>query len=737
MAFGWLTVAGKVPVAHAATYGAAWTPEYGAGYHWSSPTVANIDGTTEVIVGDYGGTLRAFRSDGSIVWSANLGVPIEGAAAVGDINGDGQPEIVVGVGANAAGLDAGHGGGVFALDHNGHVLWHFMSPTQASVFSSVALGDIDGDGRPDVVFGTLDHLIYALHGDGSVIPGFPFDNTDSVQSSPALYDVNGDGRLDIVIGGDATASASVGSFNGGRVRVLSWGGNHVNLLRDWHFSDIVRSNIAIGDLNGDGRVEAVFATGGYPPYDATSPDARHVYAVHLDDGSVAAGWPQTTTTTVEASVGIGDLDGDGKPEVVIGDTGGAVYAYHGNGGLMWRVQPGAAGAGYYGGVAIGDMDGNGTQDVAIGYGFGGAFILNGANGATIAHPNALTPDTRGASYASQGTPAIANFGGARQLIVAGWDPSVPNFGSGALVAYSLPSTNAADAWPMLGHTPDHVAAPPSGGNPLPPGLCSRPTNPTYTPSAASGRGYWFLGLDGGVFSFGVPFYGSLPGVGVHEASQALADTPNGGGYWIVSELGNVFAFGNAPFLGSMAGAPLNAPIIRLVPTPSGRGYWLLASDGGVFSFGDARFYGSTGGIRLSAPVIGMAATRSGHGYWLVASDGGVFSYGDASFHGSTGGLALSAPIVSVAVPPSGQGYWLLGADGGVFSFGVPYFGSIPGAGLCNVMAPGVQMRSTATGNGYWVVAQDGGVFSFGDAEFHGSFPGLSGANHAVDLAVAF
>jgi len=89
----------------------------------------------------------------------------------------------------------------------------------------------------------------------------------------------------------------------------------------------------------------------------------------------------------------------------------------------------------------------------------------------------------------------------------------------------------------------------------------------------------------------------------------------------------------------------------------------------------------------------------------------------------------------MAVPPSGAGYWLLGADGGVFSFGVPFWGSIPGIGICSLAAPGVQMRSTATGGGYWLLGADGGVFSFGDAAFHGSYPGLAGSNRAVDMAI--
>jgi len=72
------------------------------------------------------------------------------------------------------------------------------------------------------------------------------------------------------------------------------------------------------------------------------------------------------------------------------------------------------------------------------------------------------------------------------------------------------------------------------------------TNPSDT-------GYWLVGVDGGVFSFGTaPFYGSLPGIGVAPlgAIVGIAPTPTGGGYWLVGSTGGVFAFGDAGFYGS-------------------------------------------------------------------------------------------------------------------------------------------------------------------------------------------
>jgi N-acetylmuramoyl-L-alanine amidase len=139
----------------------------------------------------------------------------------------------------------------------------------------------------------------------------------------------------------------------------------------------------------------------------------------------------------------------------------------------------------------------------------------------------------------------------------------------------------------------------------------------------------------------------------------MAATPSGKGYWMVASDGGIFTFGDAQFYGSTGALTLNKPIVGMASTPDGKGYWLVASDGGIFTFGDAPFQGSEGGTALVAPIVGMAATPGGDGYWLVAADGGIFTFGDAPFFGSEGGAQLVAPAVGMASTPDGQGYWLV------------------------------------------------------------------------------
>jgi N-acetylmuramoyl-L-alanine amidase-like protein len=77
-----------------------------------------------------------------------------------------------------------------------------------------------------------------------------------------------------------------------------------------------------------------------------------------------------------------------------------------------------------------------------------------------------------------------------------------------------------------------------------------------------------------------------------KGAQMLATTPSGKGYWIVGSDGGVFAYGDAGFYGSAGGVKLAAPVVGITATPSGMGYWLIAQDGGVFAYGDAPFYGA-------------------------------------------------------------------------------------------------------------------------------------------------
>lgn len=228
----------------------------------------------------------------------------------------------------------------------------------------------------------------------------------------------------------------------------------------------------------------------------------------------------------------------------------------------------------------------------------------------------------------------------------------------------------------------------------------------------TGNGYWLVGSDGGVFTYGdAQFFGSMGGKPLNKPVVAIAATASGNGYWLVAADGGVFAFGDAvaPSNNPLPATKLNQPVVEATRT-SGNGLALVAGDGGVFTLGGARFLGSMGGKPLNKPMVDIAATPSGNGYWLIAADGGIFAFGDAPSPANNPlpSTKLAAPVVAGARSGT-AGLLLTAGDGGVFALGGANFqGSIAGTRLAKPVS-GVAVNPT--GNGYWLTALDGGVFA--------------------------
>jgi len=251
---------------------------------------------------------------------------------------------------------------------------------------------------------------------------------------------------------------------------------------------------------------------------------------------------------------------------------------------------------------------------------------------------------------------------------------------------------------------------------------ARPRTIVGIANTADGKGYWLVGNDGGVFSYGdAHFYGSLPSRGITPAAAivGIAATHDHKGYWLVGADGGVFGFGDAQFYGSAASeARAGVPVVGMAPTSDGYGYWLAGAEFSTFHLGDARLLALTfGSTAVNQRVIGITGGRRVDGYREVLADGHIFAYGSAPVFGSMAGKPLNQPIVGMTTDPKTGGYWEVASDGGVFSFNAPFLGS---TGNLHLNAPITAMLATPTGNGYRLVAGDGGVFDFGDAHFYGS-----------------
>ena len=306
-------------------------------------------------------------------------------------------------------------------------------------------------------------------------------------------------------------------------------------------------------------------------------------------------------------------------------------------------------------------------------------------------------------------------------------PDVYTLPSGQLVMAFAAWQGSTIGYLSCGLRPMYLAtltiASPGGAPSLAPATNTGPADsPSCPASSHPAPGYWQVGADGGIFTFGsAQFYGSTGSIRLNKPVVGMAATPDGGGYWLVASDGGVFAYGDAGFYGSTGSIVLNKPIIGMIPSLDGRGYWLIASDGGVFAYGDAKFYGSAGGDNLAYPVTAAAPGYLGGGYWMVDANGQVLNFGDTRFEGQPTEAPGGYSITGMAGTQNSSGYWLASANGNVADFGnaAPY-GSMIGTAL---NAPVVGMTTTDDGAGYWLQGSDGGIFTFGDAQFYGSMGG--------------
>ena len=668
----------------------------------SSPNVGVINGEQAVVIGHSNGNLYSLKtSDGTNVpgWPRHLGMAINSSPAIADVDGNGDNEVFVG-----SGTSADFEGRNWGLNTDGTVRWNYRTVDSVdashAIHSSPAIGDVNGDGFPDVSGFTLGHRAWSFTATSGVINGgWPFIQDDSTFSSPALADLDGDGVPEYVVGGDSTEGAVVDN-RGGVVRAVRGDGSLM-----WQFlpNEAIRSSPVVGDVTGDGQPEIIVGAGDFWDKHGGASDSTKIFVLNRF-GTLL--WTRDLGAHTLAAPALADVDGNGTYDIIEGTwdgnaaAQGRITVFNGDGSIQPNWNRKASGAGnILGQVSTADFDNDGGQDILMSAALG-TIAYSGKTGAQL-----FTLNLGIVSY--QNTPWIGDVDGDNRLdiVVAGMKQGT----QGIITRYEMPDTTAklgARGWSQYRKDARHTGS-------------LIPTPLSFNRCAANpGEGYYMVARDGGIFTFCVPYHGSTGGMRLNQPIVGMATAPNNAGYWEVASDGGIFTQGPIGYYGSTGHLRLNQPIVGMAATKSGNGYWLVARDGGIFAFGDAGFYGSTGNIRLNQPIVGMAATKSGDGYWLVAADGGVFAFGDAVFKGSTGDIRLNQPIVGMATTASGNGYWLVAADGGIFTFGdAAYYGS---TGNIRLNQPIVSIVRSNRGNGYRMIARDGGIFNYGDAGYVGS-----------------
>ena len=253
--------------------------------------------------------VQALNIDGSNVpgWPQQTSEHTTGPPSYGDIDGDGDPEIVVisystGVGTWYSNL--------YAFELDGSYVNGFPVPLTDAIFSHTpVLADLDEDSVLEIIvckrIGISGGEVYVYRGDGTILPGWPQSLNECPGADPAVGDIDGDEIPEIIVASyDALfAWNSSGSLLPGFP--FRNPGNHKNSF----------SNPVLADLDDDGFREILYGTHNF---EAAS-DTQGYVIVLRNDGELFPGWPQAASGWIYSPPSVGYIDDDDVIDICIGD----------------------------------------------------------------------------------------------------------------------------------------------------------------------------------------------------------------------------------------------------------------------------------------------------------------------------------------------------------------------------------------------------------------------------------
>jgi len=353
----------------------------------------------DILVG--GNVLHLFHPDGTSPDAdgspdtrgdfTTLGTFYRGGGSIGDLDGDGGRDVV---GATYTSKQ------LLAFDSQGALRPGFPLPLPASVWGSVALGDLAGDRHLEMVFATLGGQLEAVRANGTEWrDGDSNPATTGVfkvlggtfnPATPALAPLVGTAPTDIIYGGVD------GYLNAWKPDGTNVPGFPVNL------GAAILSSVAVGRLDGAGGGLSIVV-----------PVTNGTLEVRRADGTSHAGFPVFLPLAglgQACSPALADMNNDGFTDIVVASSNGRVYVFDHNGAL---VAPWSAASRFstltssatLASPVVADIDGDGVSDVVVGDETGALAALSGATGAMLpGFPIVLSAE-------ASGTPALCDCDG--------------------------------------------------------------------------------------------------------------------------------------------------------------------------------------------------------------------------------------------------------------------------------------------------------------------------------------